>query len=101
VGDDLGVGLGDEVVAAGDELGLEGEVVLHDAVVHDNERSGAVAVRVGVLLRGAAVRGPAGVADAEGSGDGTGGDGGLKVAQLAGGATQLQALRASGDGDAG
>ena len=101
VGDDLGVGLGDELVAAGDEFGFEREVVLHDAVVHDDERAGAVAVGVGVLLGGAAVGGPAGVADAEGAGDGAGGDGGLKIAQLAGGAAQLQALRAAGDGDAG
>ena len=101
VGDDLGVGFGDELVAAGDEFGFKGEVVLHDAVVHDDECAGAVAVGVGVLLGGAAVGGPAGVTDAEGARDGAGGDGGLKVAQLAGGATQLQALRAAGDGDAG
>ena len=101
VGDDLGVGLGDELVATGDEFGFEREVVLDDAVVDDDECAGAVAVGVGVLLRGAAVGGPAGVADAEGAGDGAGGDGGLKIAQLAGGAAQLQALRAAGDGDAG
>ena len=101
VGDDLGVGLGDELVALGDELGLEGEVVLDDAVMHHDERAGAVAMGVGVLLGGAAVGGPAGVADAEGAGDGAGGDDGLEVAELAGGAAQLEALRAAGDGDAG
>ena len=70
VGDDLGVGLGDEVVAGGDELALEGEVVFDDAVVDDDEGAGAVAVGVGVLFGGAAVGGPAGVADAEGAVDG-------------------------------
>ena len=70
VGDDFGVGFGDEFVALGGELGLEGEVVFDDAVVDDDEGAGAVAVGVGVLLGGAAVGGPAGVADAEGALDG-------------------------------
>jgi hypothetical protein len=69
--------------------------------VYYDEGAGAVAVRVGVLLGGTAMGGPAGVADAEGAGDGTGGDDGFEVAQLAGGTAQLQALRAAGDGDAG
>ena len=45
VGDDFGVGFRLEDVALGDERVLEREVVLDDAVVHDDERSGAVAVR--------------------------------------------------------
>ena len=101
MGDDLGVGLGDEVVTLGDEFGLEGEIIFDDAVMDDDEGSGAVTMRVGVLLGGAAVGGPACVADAEGAGDGAGRDGGLKVAQFAGGAAQLQAMRAAGDSDAG
>jgi hypothetical protein len=40
-------------VALSDELLLEGEVVFDDAVVDDDEGAGAVAVGVGVLLRGA------------------------------------------------
>jgi hypothetical protein len=70
VGDDLGVGFGDEDVALGDELALELEVVFDDAVVDDDERAGAVAVGVGVLFGGAAVGGPAGVADAVGAVEG-------------------------------
>ncbi len=106
VGDDLGVGLGDELVALGDERLLEGQIVFDDAVVDDDERAGAVAVRMGVLFRGAAVRGPAGVADAEGAVDRRALDDGLEVAQLAGSAAELQAAGAvargiSGDGDAG
>ena len=72
---------------------LEREVVLDDAVVDDDEGAGAVAVRVGVLLGGAAVGGPAGVADAEGAVDGALGDDGFEVAQLAGGAAQLESRR--------
>ncbi len=93
MGDDFGVGLGDELVAVGDELGLEGEVVFDDAVVDDDEGAGAVAVGVGVLFGGAAVGGPAGVADAEGAVDGGVGDDGLEVAELAGGAAELRGRR--------
>ena len=46
------------------ELPLQIEVVLDDAVVHDDDLPGAVAVRVGVLLGRPAVRRPARVADA-------------------------------------
>jgi hypothetical protein len=80
----------------GDQLGLEREVVFDDAVVHDDEGAGAVAVGVGVLFGGAAVGGPAGVADAEGALDGAGGDDGFEVAQLAGGAAQLESGGRSG-----
>jgi hypothetical protein len=67
VGNDLGVGLGDELVALGGELALQVEIVFDDAVVDNDDAAGAVAMRVGVLFRGPAVRGPAGVADAEGA----------------------------------
>ena len=70
--------------------GLSGEVVFDDAVVDDDEGAGAVAVRVGVLLGGAAVGGPAGVADAVGAVDGVAGEDGVEVAELAGGAAELQ-----------
>ena len=64
VRDDLGVGLGDELVPFLLQLALQLEIVLDDAVVHDDDPSGAVAVRVRVLLGRTAVRRPAGVADA-------------------------------------
>jgi len=88
-------------VAFGDEGVLEGEVVFDDAVVDDDEGAAAVAVGVGVFFGGAAVGGPAGVANAEGAVDGRVGDDGFEVAELAGGAAEEQAFGASGDGDAG
>lgn len=101
VGDDLGVGFGDEPVAFGGELFLEGEVVFNDAVVDDDEGASAVAVRVGVFLGGAAVGGPSGVTDAEGAVNRIVGDYGLEVAELAGGAAELQRAVSVGGGSAG
>ena len=48
----------------------EGGVVLDDAVVDQGELAGLVQVRMGIGVAGQAVRGPAGVADAQGAGDG-------------------------------
>jgi len=101
VSDDFGVGLGDELVALGDEGVLECEVVFDDAVVDDDESAGAVAVGVGVLFSRAAVGGPAGVADAEGAFEGGFGDDGFEVAELAGGAAQGETFGASSYCDAG
>ena len=67
VGDDLGVGLGDELVALRSEFALQLEIIFDNAVVDDDDAAGAVAMGMGVLFGGAAVRGPAGVADAEGA----------------------------------
>ena len=53
--------------ALGLELPLEGGVVLDDAVVDDGDGAVAAEVRVGVAVGGGAVRGPARVADADGS----------------------------------
>ena len=50
-----------------DEFVLQRDVVFDDAVVHDDEGAGAVAVWVRVLFGGAAVGGPARVADAVGA----------------------------------
>src|SRR5262245_39255695 len=61
--DDLGVGVGRELVAEAAQPGAHLLVVLDDAVVH--HRDPARDVRVGVPFRGHAVRRPAGVADAD------------------------------------
>ena len=80
---------------------LRAEVVFDDAVVDDDERAAAVAVGMGIFFGGAAVGGPAGVADAEGAVDGGVGDGDFEVAELAGGSAEGEAFGATGDGDAG
>ena len=62
--DGLGVGLAGEGVAAIDEFGAEGGVVLDDAVVDDDDIVPAAHVGMGVRVAGGAVGGPARVADA-------------------------------------
>ena len=101
VGDDFGVGLGGELVALFDQLFLEGDVVLDDAVVHDDDLAGAIAMRVGVLFGGTSVRGPAGVANAVGAVERLQADDFFQIAQLAFGAADLQAFAIAGDCDAG
>jgi hypothetical protein len=66
---------------------LEDEIVFDDAVVHDDDVAGAVAMRVGIFLGGTAVGGPARMADAVDAVGGIGADGFFKVAELARGAT--------------
>ena len=60
----LGVGLARELVAPGGQLVAQFGEVLDDAVVDDGDMAAAGCVRVRVALAGAAVRGPARVADA-------------------------------------
>ena len=104
VGDDFGVGFADEAVASADEFVLQRDVVFHDAVVHHDEGAAAVAVRVRVLFGGAAVGGPACVADAVGAMQRVLLQHLLEVAQLAGCAAHVE-LRGVGlvarDGNAG
>ena len=69
VWDDLGIRLRVESVAVRSEPRLEFGVVLHDAVVNDDDLAGAVRVRVRVHVGGGAVRGPPRVADALPSAD--------------------------------
>ncbi len=71
---------------------LERKIVLDDAVVHDDDSSGAVAMRVSVFFRGAAVRGPARVADAVGAIERLEADDFFQIAQLAFSAANLQAI---------
>ena len=101
MGDDLGVGFGDELVAFGDEGVFEGEVVFDDAIVDDDKGSGAVAVGVSVLFGGPAVGGPPGVADAEGAFDGGVSDGDFEVAEFSRGSAESEAFGAAGYCDAG
>ena len=62
--DDFRVGFGDELVPFQLELMLELQIILDDAVVHDHDVAGAIAMRMRVLLGGTAVRSPARMADA-------------------------------------
>ena len=71
VGDDLGVGVGEELAPGGLDLLAQRAEVLDDAVVDHGEVAGAVGVGVG--RRRAAVGGPAGVSDARGGGSRRGG----------------------------
>jgi hypothetical protein len=50
-------------VAFFNQLLLELKIIFHDAVVHHHDLAGAVAMGMGILFRGPAMRGPAGVAN--------------------------------------
>ncbi|GJD49993.1 hypothetical protein OPKNFCMD_2729 [Methylobacterium crusticola] len=97
LGHHLGVGLGLEGAAGGLELGLQLAEILDDAVVDHREALGGV--RVGVGLVGAAMRRPAGVADADGAGEGVLEQLELEVRELALSPPPLQAAGFQG-GDA-
>src|ERR1700722_20108748 len=64
MGDDFSVGLGLELVPFCDQFVFQLDVILDDAVMHDNNFTRAVAMRMGVFLGRAPMRGPAGVSDA-------------------------------------
>ena len=98
---DLGVGLGDELVALFFELVLQLDVIFDDAVVNDDDLALAVAMRMGVLFGGAAVRGPARVAQAVDAIDGGEANGFFEIAQLARGAAQFELAVVIDHGDAG
>ena len=98
--DHLGVGLGGEGLAVGDEGGTQGVRVFDDAVVNEREAPVGAGVGVSVRDRGAPVGGPAGVSDA---GVGVGGavrvDFFDEVDELTDRAAHVQAL-VRGQGDA-
>src|SRR2546423_625799 len=100
MGDNFGIGLGDELVAFALELLFELEIIFDDAVVDDDDLSGAVAVGMGVFLGGPAVGGPAGVADAVGAVDGRFLQGFFEIAELAGGTANFE-LAVLNDSDTG
>ncbi len=88
--DDLGVGLGDEFVALRRQFALQVEIVFDDAVVDHDNAARAVAMGMRVLFRGSAMRGPAGMADAEGSLQRMFVENIFQIGQLAGGAAHLE-----------
>ncbi len=99
VGEDLGVGVGDERHALGGQPGPQVGGVVDDAVVDDGHLLGGVQVRVGVGVVRLAVGGPAGVRDSGGAGE-TLGDACLQVTHPALGLGRAQPARAGLDGDA-
>ena len=80
-------------VAFGLEALLQRQVVLDDPVVHHHHVARAIAVRVGVLLGGPPMRGPAGMPDAESALDRVQPDGLFQIAQFALGAPDLECCR--------
>ena len=99
--DHFGVGFGAKFVAFVDELLFQGDVVLHNAVVHHHDLAGAVAVGMRVLFGGTPMGGPAGVADAVGAVERLEADDLFQVAQLALGAAHLQSVAVAAHGNAG
>ena len=73
-----------------DQLLLQCEVVLDDAVVDYDNVAAAIAMRMRILFAGTAVRGPTGVANAIGAIERLVADDFFEVAQLAFGAANLQ-----------
>src|ERR1700735_115128 len=63
VRDDFSIRFGEKFVTFFDELMLQLHIIFDDAIVYDDDFTGAVAVRVGILFGWASVGGPTGVAD--------------------------------------
>src|SRR5205807_7382354 len=101
MGDNLGIRFGGERVTFFDELALQGEIVLDNAVMHDHDAAAAVAMGMSILFAGAAMRGPAGVANAIGAVEGLCADDFLQVPQLAFRAADLESVAVAGYGDSG
>src|SRR5438477_7569102 len=67
--EDFGVGFGSKIaITVPNQLIFQRLVILDHPVVHECQFSSRVEMRVGILVRGLSVSGPAGVADAESSG---------------------------------
>ena len=90
--DDFGIGFGDELVALRLQLALELEIVLDDAVVDDDDPAGAVAVGMGVLFGGPAMRGPPRVAEAVNTGSGSSAMTSSRLVSLPGAAPDVDAV---------
>src|SRR5271166_220909 len=98
--DDFGISLGREGVAFLDQLFLQTEIVFDNAVMHHHDLAGAVAMRMRVFFRGAAVGRPAGVADAIGPVEWFEADGLFEIAQLSLCPPELQLVPVPGNGNA-
>src|SRR5580658_409989 len=99
VSDDFGIGFRRECVAFLDQLFLQAEIVLNDAVVYDDDFSGAVAMRMSILFGGTSVRGPASVSNAVAAVQWAETDRLFQIAQLAFGAANLQLVSVAGNGN--
>ena len=93
----FGIGFRGELVAFLNQLFLERDIVLDDAVMHHDNFSRAIAMRVGIFFRGSSVSGPAGVADAISAINRTEPYNFFQIAQLAFGAADLQACTIARD----
>ena len=80
---------------------LQVDVIFDDAVVHDDDFAGAIAMRMRVFFGGAPVRGPARVADAVDSIERSGANRLFEIAQLAGRAPDLELAVVANDRDSG
>ena len=101
MGDNFGIGLGDELVALFFKLAFQLDVIFDDSVVYDDDISRAVAVRMRVFFGWAAVRGPSRMPDAVGAVYRGLADYFFQIVQFAGGAPDVHFSVRSDYGDAG
>src|SRR5258708_26134781 len=101
MGDDFGVSFGGELVSFFDELFLRAEIVLNDAVVDNDDLSGAVAMRMGVFFGRTSVRGPARMADAVAAVGRFEANDFFQIAQLAFRTAHLPLVSITSNGDSG
>ena len=101
VGDDLGIGFGDEGVAFLRQLALQFQVVFDDAVMHHHDAPGAVSMRMGVLFGWPAMGRPTGVANAVGAVQRVLPDHFFQVAQLPGRPAQFEPMSRGPHSDTG
>src|SRR5947207_645517 len=92
VRDHFGISLGAELVTFTDELLLEREIVLNNAVVHHDDLPCAIAMGMRIFFGGAAVRGPARVSDAVGALERRESHRFFEIAEFSFGAADLQSV---------
>ena len=90
--DDLGINFRGELVPFGYQPLLQLQVVFDDSIVNHDHRAVTIAVRMGVLLRGGAVGGPARVPHAVSSVHRVQADHFFEVVQFARGAAHLEVV---------